>query len=63
MGEHWEEIQVTQTISQKLTEVAGEAHLTHFEDIVPKPYPEFKDIFAKESFDKLPDWKKWDHTI
>ena len=34
-----------------------------FEDIVPIPYQEFKDIFAKESFDDLPDWKKWDNTI
>jgi len=40
------------------TEAAGEAHSTHFKDIVPKPYQEFKDVFAKESFDKLPDWKK-----
>ena len=58
MGEHWEEIQATQMISQKIAEAAGEAHLTCFEDIVPKPYQEFKDVFAKESFDKLPDWKK-----
>ena len=37
--------------------------MTHFVDIVPKPYQEFKDIFAKESFDQLPDQKKWDHAI
>ena len=30
---------------------------------MPKPYQEFKDVFAKESFDKLPEWKKWDHAI
>ena len=35
--------------------------MTSFEDIVPKPYKEFKDIFAKESFDELLDWKKWDN--
>ena len=23
----------------------------------------FKDVFSKESFDSLPDWRKWDHTI
>src|SRR5882724_12482348 len=63
MGEYWEEIQATQMISQKLAEGAGEAHLTHFKDIVPKPYQEFKDVFAKESFDELLDWKKWDHAI
>jgi len=38
MGEHWEEIQVTQMISEKLAEAAGEAHSTCFKDIVPKPY-------------------------
>jgi len=46
-----------------LAKAAGEACSTHFEDIVPKPYQEFKDIFTKESFDDLPDQKKWDHTI
>ena len=46
-----------------LTEVAGEAHSTCFKDIVPNPYQELRDIFAKESFDELIDWKKWDHTI
>ena len=50
-------------ISQRLTEAAEGTHMTCFEDIVPKPYQEFKDVFAKESFDKLPDWKKWDHAI
>ena len=37
--------------------------MTCFKHIVPKPYQEFKDIFAKESFDELPDRKKWDHAI
>ena len=62
MGEHHEEIQATQTMSQKIAEVAGEAHLTCLEDVVPKPYQGFKDIFTKESFDKLPEWKKLDHV-
>ena len=35
----------------------------HFEDIVPKPNREYKDVFTKESFDELPDQKKWDHAI
>jgi len=38
IGEHQEEIQATQMISQKFTEVAGEAHSTCLEFIVPKPY-------------------------
>jgi len=37
--------------------------LTCFEDIVPKPYQEFQDVFAKESFDELPNLKQWDHAI
>ena len=37
--------------------------LTHFEDILPKPYQEFKDILTKEYFYELPDQKHWDHTI
>ena len=34
-----------------------------FQEIVPKPYQEFKDIFTKKSFDELLDQKKWDHAI
>ena len=34
-----------------------------FKDIVPKPYQEFRDVFTKESFNELPDQKKWDHAI
>jgi len=29
----------------------------------PKPYWEFRDIFAKESFDEVPGQKEWKHTI
>jgi len=41
----------------------GGASSTHFEDTVPKLYQEFQDVFAKQSFDKLPNWKQWDHAI
>jgi len=30
---------------------------------VPKPYQEFQDVFSKESFDELLDWKQWDHSM
>ena len=30
---------------------------------IPEYLREFEDIFAKESFDTLPEWKPWDHTI
>src|SRR5882724_10956098 len=63
VGARPEEIRATQTISQKLAEAAGGTSSTCFENIVPKPYQEFQDVFAKESFDKLPDQKQWDHTI
>jgi len=58
-----EEVKATQTISQRLSEAAEGTHTTGFEDIVPKPYQEFKDIFAKESFDKTPRSEEMDHTI
>jgi len=41
----------------------GGASSTCFEDTVPKLYQEFQDVFAKESFDELPNWKQWDHAI
>src|SRR5260221_8412876 len=33
------------------------------EDMVPAQYYNFRDIFSKEAFDKLPPQKVWDHTI
>ena len=46
-----------------MAKAAREPHSAHFKDIVLKPYQEFKDVFTKESFDELLDWKKWDHAI
>jgi hypothetical protein len=34
-----------------------------FEEQVPEQYRNFKDIFEKSSFDKLPESRKWDHAI
>ena len=34
-----------------------------FEDIVPEHYRDFKDVFDKKDFDRLPDRKPWDHAI
>jgi hypothetical protein len=34
-----------------------------FEDIVPKAYHHFKNVFSKESFDELPPKRPWDHAI
>ena len=63
IDEHLAEVKATQTISQKLAEATKGTCSMCFEDIVPKPYQEFKDVFTKESFDELQDHKKWDHAI
>ncbi len=34
-----------------------------FEEMVPEHYHSFRDLFAKENFDKLPERKPWDHAI
>jgi len=63
---HWRALGRGQSHPDNLSEAAEAAEgpcKTRFEDIVPKPYQEFKDVFAKESFDELPDRKKWDHAI
>src|SRR5258708_15264776 len=31
--------------------------------MVPAQYHDFRDVFSKEAFDKLPPRKAWDHTI
>ena len=33
------------------------------EDQIPEQYQEYVKVFAKESFDALPDQKPWDHAI
>lgn len=62
--EPWNEVNAFQNISQRLAEQAhkGERVKT-FEEIVPRAYHNFKDIFSKESFDELPPKKPWDHAI
>ncbi len=34
-----------------------------FEEMVPKHYHSFQDLFSKENFDELPKRKPWDHAI
>ena len=60
----YETIGASSTVSQQLAQKASEfAPIRSFEDLIPKPYQEFKDIFSKESFDQLPPHKLWDHAI
>src|SRR5258705_3279496 len=34
-----------------------------FVNMVLAQYHDFRDVFSKEAFDKLPLWKAWDHAI
>ncbi|KAF5315388.1 hypothetical protein D9619_007461 [Psilocybe cf. subviscida] len=59
-------ISATSTVSQKLAEEShqqNDSPKKSFEEIVPKQYHQFKGVFSKESFDRLPDRKPWDHAI
>jgi len=59
-------INATSTVSQKLAEEShqqDDSPKKTFEELVPKHYHQFKGIFSKESFDRLPDRKPWDHAI
>ena len=51
----------------KSTDLAAEANKEKqkqtFEDVVPDHYHDFKDVFNKESFDKLLPNRPWDHTV
>ena len=52
------------TISMQLVEAAkDDTPAAKLEEILPKPYLVFWDVFSKESFDELPEWKQWDHAI
>ncbi len=62
----WEEhnIRVTATPSQQLAQEAQEVEESQpLKYMVPAQYCNFRDIFSKEAFDKLPPWKAWDHVI
>ena len=51
-------------LSTDIAIAAGESKQTKtFEEIVPEAYHEYKDVFAKEMFNKLPSCWPWDHAI
>ena len=57
-------IQATSTISQQFAEESEKAKASKsLKKGVPQPYQCFNKVFAKESFDKLPEHRKWDHAI
>src|SRR5260221_10539334 len=57
-------IRAMDTPSQWLAQEAQKAEVSQpLEDMVPAQYHDFRDVFSKEAFDKLPPWKAWDHAI
>src|SRR6266436_4559897 len=61
-AEHY--IRATDTPSQQLAQEAQKAEGSRpLKDMVPAQYHDFRDVFSKEAFDKLPPQKAWDHTI
>src|SRR6266436_4591290 len=60
--EHY--IRATDTSLQQLAQEAQKAEGSQpLEDMVPAQYHNFRDVFSKEAFDKLPPQKAWDHAI
>src|SRR6266581_4494476 len=59
------ELQATSTPSQQMAQEAQEGPPAErpFEELVPEHYRDFRDVFSKEAFDKLPPQKPWDHAI
>ena len=56
-GRH-DRIDATSTLSQQLAKKAGGSiPVKLFEDLIPRPYQEFREVFSKESFDQLPPHK------
>ena len=63
-SETLERIHVTTAISTQLAKAAKEDTPTaKLEEMPPKPYLGFWDMFSKESLDELPERKQWDHVI
>ncbi|KAI0038018.1 hypothetical protein FA95DRAFT_1453746, partial [Auriscalpium vulgare] len=52
------------TNAQKLAEqAAGPSVQKGFEELVPPPYQDFRDVFDKASSERLPERRSWDHAI
>src|SRR5258708_26681624 len=57
-------IRATDTPSQQLAQEAQKAEVSRpLKDMVLAQYHDFRDVFSKEAFDKLPPWKAWDHAL
>src|SRR6266481_4195955 len=52
------------TVSTRLAEAFRDTSPpAQLKDILLEPYHTFRDVFSKESFDRLPKQKQWDHAI
>jgi hypothetical protein len=67
---YWEEstsVRATETISQRLAEAFAKnsesSKKKSLHDHIPESFWDYEDVFAKESFDSLPEHRKWDHAI
>jgi hypothetical protein len=61
---HATHVRATQTVSQRLAEAfAKNSNTPTFFNLVPSHLHNFEDVFSKESFDSLPERRKWDHAI
>src|SRR5258707_4605014 len=57
-------IRAMDTPLQQLAQEAQKAEESQpLKDMVPAQYHNFRDVFSKEAFDRLPPWKSWDPTI
>jgi len=59
-----QQIRATENISQRLAAAHHRNTIAKsFKEVVPKYLQDFKDMFAKESYDVLLEWKQWDHVV
>jgi len=57
-------VRATSNVSQRLAEAAEKHRLKkEWKESVPQIYHTFEKVFLKESFDELPQHRKWDHAI
>ena len=57
------DLRVKGTQAQQMAEAANAQKEQMTEEAVPQQYREYLKVFAKESFDRLPEKRPWDHAI
>ena len=58
------QIWATRNIFQRLAEAYfRNTQVKSFPDVVSDYLHEFKDVFSEEAYDKLLEWKQWDHAV